>query len=399
MISNPLLGLAVLLLAAKISGELAQRMRLVPVFGEILAGILLGPSVFGLLQSEGILSFMGTLGITLLLFYAGLDSSLKQLKATGKVSMFVALLGVLGPISLGYLVARQFNFTGVQAVITGAALCATSVGISVRTLIDLGQFKSKEAEIVLGAAVADDIYGLLVLSVLLSYVSSASVFIALTNVAVALGYLLFLFLIGEYLLPLVMTFTLRMETHESQLIVGLIIALLAAYGAERAGLATIVGAYIIGVIMTRSPGVDTVKERLEPIKNFIVPVFFVLIGVSVKLSSIGAMLPYALALLGAALIGKLFGCGMAAWLCGNSKLESVRIGVSMMPLGEVCLIIASYALNTVHVFTPELYSATVLAVVGTIVIAPVLMRLVYLPRAIVLKHVCKIYKGVECQQE
>lgn len=392
MISNHLLGLAVILLAAKISGELAQRLKLAPVFGEILAGILIGPSVFGILQHQEILDFMGSLGLILLLFYAGLDSNIKRLKASGRTSLFVALMGVIAPITLGYWVAKSFGLTDVQAVITGAALCATSVGISVRTLIDMGQFKSKEAEIVLGAAVLDDICGLLVLSVLLSYLSSASVLVALTNVAIAIGYLLLLVWIGEHILPLIMTFALRMETHESQMLIGLIIAFLAAYGAEKAGLATIVGAYIIGVIMTRSPGVDAVKERLEPIKNFVVPIFFVLIGISVQLKGIGLMLPYSFALLAAAFVGKVLGCGTISWLCGNSKLESLRIGVSMMPLGEVCFIIAAYALNTIHVFTPEIYSATVLAVIGTIIIAPLIMRVVFIPRSIILKHIGRFYE-------
>jgi Kef-type K+ transport system membrane component KefB len=389
-----LLALALVLGAAKLGGWLAMTLRQPVVLGEIVMGIVLGN--LGLLGYHGLeslrtnptLGLLASLGVILLLFEVGLESSVAQMTRVGLSSLYVAVLGVVTPFALGWWLGAWLlpGHSPYVPAFLGAVLTATSVGVTARVLRDLGKMDSLEGRIILGAAVIDDVLGLLVLAVITGIIAAAaggSAGIAPGALALiagkAVAFLVGAIVLGQFLAPWLLRLAARVRVPGVLLTSGLLFCFLLSYLAARAGLAPIVGAFAAGLILEPPHFAEFEESRkhnlealLHPISTFLVPVFFVVTGLRVELAWFGdpAIVALAVALTAAAIIGKQ-ACSLGAVERGLNRLA---IGIGMIPRGEVGLIFANVGASLTvageRVITPATYSAVVIMVVVTTLITP-----------------------------
>jgi Kef-type K+ transport system membrane component KefB len=366
--------LAVILIAAKVLGELAELIGQPAVVGELLAGILLGPSVIGFVDPTlPPLHLMAEIGVVLLLFAIGLETDLKKLLSVGTAAVAVAVVGVLLPFVLGYWVAHALGLGLIPAVVAGAALTATSVGITARVFSDLGRLQSVEGQIVLGAAVIDDVIGLVILAIVSDLVAGtapSALGVARTT-AVAFGFLAVAVVAGRFVIPPVFRLVARTGKEHTLATMGLALALLLAVLASQVGSALIVGAFAAGLVLAPTEHARKVEDGIVRLANMFVPIFFVAVGAAVDVRSFASrdVVVVGLALTGVAIAGK-FAAGFApVWIRANKTL----IGVGMVPRGEVGLIFAQAGL-TAGVLNAGTYSALMLMVLVTTFMAPPLLR-------------------------
>jgi Kef-type K+ transport system membrane component KefB len=391
------LALAVILGMAKLGGHLAERIGQPAVLGELLAGVLLGNLHFlGLTGLEAVktnttIDTLARLGVILLLFEVGLESTVRDMLQVGLRSLVVAVLGVVAPWLLGWGVGALMlpQHSEYAHVYLGAVLTATSVGITARVLRDLGRAQTPEARIILGAAVIDDVLGLVILAVVGGLIAAANAGSALSwaDVALIIGKaVVFLFgalSLGLWLSPRVFRLTARLRGRGILLATSLVFCLLLAWLAAEIGLAPIVGAYAAGLILERAhyrhftqKGEHQLEELIHPITSFLVPVFFVLVGMGVDLSAFGnrEVLGFAGLLTIAAVIGKQL-CALGGV---GARLDSISIGIGMIPRGEVGLIFANIglrlAINGEPVIDRGVYSAVVIMVMLTTLVTPPLLQ-------------------------
>jgi Kef-type K+ transport system membrane component KefB len=400
-----LLGvLAIVLVAARFLGLAASAIGQPPVLGELLAGVLLGASVVGLIRLDNhdnpqnhVLHFLQELGVIILLFEIGLETDLLGLLRSGASSTAVAIAGVVLPFVGGYFVSHWFGLPIKECVVVGAALTATSVGITARVLNDLGRLHEPESRIVLGAAVIDDILGLIILAVVSEMAEKAppvhsaaaqnapEVSLSFAHVAgitaVAFGFLIGVLVLGSLIVPPLARWLARLKAPGMMTTLGVVTALGLAWGAEAAGSASIIGAFAAGLLLGRTPQARDIEKAVVPLGHVFVPIFFVVVGASVDVRTFVPRDPAgwtSLALGGSlivvAVLGK-FAAGYAPfWFKGNKA----AIGVGMIPRGEVGLIFAQMGL-TAKVFDHALFSSITLMVLVTTFIAPVLLRVLYPP--------------------
>ena len=386
------LWLAVILVAAKIGGHVAVRLGQPPVLGELIAGVLLGNvmlpgSRVEALKTDASIDVLSQLGAVLLLFQVGLESTVSQMLAVGLSSFFVATLGVVGPFVLGWgagawLLPQASIHTH---LFLGATLTATSIGITARVLKDLGVSASDEARIILGAAVIDDVQGLVILAVVTGIIAAANQGTALSYAAVALVvvkatvFLLGALVLGAYLSPSLFSFASKLEAGGVLLAVGLAFCFVLAWSADAIGLAPIVGAFAAGLVLEDlhqrdfvDRGEHALEHLIEPIAAFLVPVFFVLMGVRTELRVFAApgVLGLAAALTVAAIIGK----QICAFGVVGKGLDRLSVGIGMIPRGEIGLIFANMGLTLVvdgqSVVDRSVFSAVVVMVIATTVMTP-----------------------------
>ena len=392
-----LIRLALLLGAAKLSGWIAVKARQPAVLGEILAGILLGnlalAGIHGLepVGQDPILAVLASLGVIVLLFEVGLQSTVKEMLHVGRSSALVATLGVATPMALGWAVGAWLlpEESTLVHVFLGAVLTATSVGITARVLRDLGLSHTIEARIILGAAVLDDLIGLVILAALTGMIAASNRGGVLSAPAIvwisakALGFLLGAILLGLWLAPKLLAAASRTRVAGMLLTTALVFCFVLAYLATRVGLSPIVGAFAAGLVLetrrlprSEESGETSLEPLLHPISTFLVPIFFVLTGFRVDLRALAnpriALL--ALALTVAAWAGKQ-ACSLGVLERGSNRLA---IGLGMVPRGEVGLIFASVGATLViegrPVITPDLYSAVVLMIILTTLMTPPLLQ-------------------------
>jgi Kef-type K+ transport system membrane component KefB len=389
-----LIRLAILLCAAKLAGWVALRARQPAVLGEILVGILLGNLTLlgfhGLepIRTDPILAVLATLGVILLLFEVGLQSTVKEMLHVGASSALVAALGVVTPMALGWAAGAWLlpHESPLVHAFLGAVLTATSVGITARVLRDLGLSQTIEARIILGAAVIDDVLGLVILAALSGIITAAdrgggglTALQILWISAKALGFLLAAILVGLWLTPKLLTIASRMRVTGLLLTTGLVLCFVLAYLGTLAGLSPIVGAFAAGLVLETSQFKDfeesresSIESLLHPISTFLVPIFFVLTGFRVALDSFadGRIVVFALVLTLAAWIGKQ-ACSLGVLERGTNRLA---IGLGMVPRGEVGLIFANVGATLSiagrPVITPDLYAAVVIMVILTTLVTP-----------------------------
>jgi Kef-type K+ transport system membrane component KefB len=387
------LALAVILAAAKLGGDLSERLGQPAVLGELLAGVLLGNlDLAGLgwfrgLTANTTLASLADVGVVLLLFEVGLESTIEDMKQVGWRSLIVAVLGVVTPWVLGYGVGMLLlpDHSPYVYLFLGATLTATSVGITARVLRDLGRSQTAEARIILGAAVIDDVLGLVILAVVGSLIAAAN-----TGTEASLGAVLFVvmkavaFLFGSLWLgtlvsPRLFGLTARLRGTSLLVVTALVFCFLLAAAAAALGLAPIVGAYAAGLILDRvhyqvfsDRGEQRLEELIRPISGFLVPIFFCLMGLRVELA--GIIDPGHLGLAAAVVLVAILGKQACALGGLGSTLDKLSIGIGMIPRGEVGLIFASMGLTmTVHgerIIDPALYSTIVLMVLVTTVVTP-----------------------------
>jgi len=383
-----LIGLIIILLAAKLGGELMERLGQTAVLGELLAGVVIGPGVFALVRETEVLHALAELGVLILLFEVGLESDLTRLLKAGPQAVVVAMVGVVVPFAAGYGLMHALGHPGLVAVFVGATLTATSVGVTARVLTDLGQLQDPAASVVLGAAVVDDILGLLTLAVITGIAATGQV--SLGGIAF-LGAKSVVFLVVAVLIALrrapgLVGLIARLQSRGALVVSALVFALAAAAAAEWIGLAAIIGAFAAGLILSRTEPHARIDDRIKPVADLLVPVFFVMVGMKVDLSKLnpfaeGAQLWLALALAVVAIGSKLV-AGLAVYHPGTRRWP---VGVGMVPRGEVGLIFAGAGLAAA-VVAPDLYSALVLMVMITTFVAPAWLKTLYRPAVAMAIH-------------
>ena len=392
-----LLAIAVILAAAKIGGDLATRAGQPAVLGELAAGVFLGNlGLVGIswaepFKSNATLDTLAQLGVIILLFEVGLESTVREMLKVGVTSLLVAVLGVVTPFALGWGVGALLlpDRSAYVHAFLGATLTATSVGITARVLRDLGKGKSPEARVILGAAVIDDVLGLVILAVVAGVIQAANTDAARSygDAGIIVGKAA-LFLLGALGLGLVVSPRLfglasRLKGRGVLLATALVFCFGLSYLASAIGLAAIVGAYAAGLILEdvhyrdfTERGEHGLEELLQPIGVFLVPVFFVLMGMRVDLAAFGRadVLGFAALLTLAAVVGKQ-ACALGAW---GRHLDRLSIGLGMIPRGEVGLIFANIGLGLVvrgePIVDKAIYSAVVIMVILTTMAAPPALR-------------------------
>jgi Kef-type K+ transport system membrane component KefB len=398
------IALALILIFSKVFGELAERIKQPSVLGELVAGIILGGSVLAVVPSvAGMAGYdtfhlLAEVGVAILLFEIGLETDLKDLIKVGFTSMLVAIVGVIVPFALGFasiLVFEKYgllgnvdpNFTILIAITVGATLTATSVGITARVLSDMNRLQSGEAKIILGAAVIDDILGLIILGVVSGLIESSEsgigVSVSAASVGIiflkAFGFLFAAIIIGNLISKRLFNLVEKMRVRGVLLLSALSFAFIFAYLASLVGLAPIVGAFAAGLVLANTNQFKSIEERLKPVSDFFTPIFFIMVGAAVDVSVFNPfvkenipILLIALTLFIVAVVGKLVS-GFAVLQKGIKK--SV-VGVGMIPRGEVGLIFAQVGL-TYGIFTSELFSAVTVMVMLTTFIAPPLLKIMF----------------------
>lgn len=366
-----LLVLAAVLATAKLLGALAQRVRQPAVLGELLAGVLLGGSVLGMLDpGDPVIHALSELGVIVLLFEIGLHTDLRAMAKVAGTATTVGIVGVVLPFVLGYYAASTvLGFERIPSLVCGAALTATSIGISARVLSDLGQLNTLEGQVVLGAAVLDDIIGLIVLSVVTSMVLGGTWTVTgiIVTSALAIGFIVVAITGGKLLARPVFTSLRTIRTSGTLGVVAMAFAFFLSSLAASAGSAMILGAFAAGIILHDTTERDEIERAATTIGHFLVPVFFASVGASIQLSTFAD--PRTLAagglLIAVGIIGK-FVAAYAPWrFRGNKAL----IGVAMIPRGEVGLIFAQMGLAT-KAITPPVFSALAMMVMVTTFLAP-----------------------------
>ena len=352
---------------------MVKRMGQPAVLGEVLAGLLLGPSVLGLVQSTETIISLAEIGVVLLMFIAGLETDLHELKRTGVPATIIALGGVAMPLFLCPLVAYAFGLTLSEGIMLGTILTATSVSISVQTLLDMGYLRSLEGTTILGAAIIDDILGIIVLTLVIGVTGQGTGSLLGLILRMAL-FFLFIVALGRQFNAMVMRLALRVKLRESLLGITLAAVFLFAYLAEISGVAAVTGAYIFGALISRTNYKIRISERVGVISYaFFVPVFFASIGLRANLRTFNVQaLSFSVALILVAVFTKIIGCGLTARITGFSWRQSLQIGVGMIPRAEVALVIASLALARRSISDATFASVVLLVVVTTILTPPLL---------------------------
>ena len=373
-IPHLLLVLAAVLATAKLLGALAQRLGQPAVLGELVAGVILGGSIFGILDpTDPVIAALAELGVIVLLFEIGLDTDLRKMAKVAGAATMVGLVGVVIPLVLGYVAASSvLGLERIPALVCAAALTATSVGISARVLSDIGQLSSREGQVVLGAAVLDDIVGLIVLSVVTGIVVGGSwtVMGIVKTTVIAVGFVVVALTVGRLLARPVFNSLHSIRAPGTLGAVALAFAFLISALAASAGSAMILGAFAAGIILNTTAERGEIEKAATSVGHLLVPVFFASVGASVELTAFGEGRTMAVAglLIVAGVIGKYLAAYAPWWFRGNKPL----IGVAMIPRGEVGLIFAQMGLTT-RAISPSLFSALALMVLVTTFMAPPLL--------------------------
>ncbi|MGD2048762.1 MAG: cation:proton antiporter, partial [Chloroflexota bacterium] len=354
-----LIALVIVIFAAKMGGYISTRFRQPSVLGELLVGLILGPTILNMLFSwpifhepellEEALTLMAELGVIMLMFLAGLELHLSELLSSGKVSALSGILGVLVPLGLGYGTAILFGVESTEALFMALTLSATSVSISAQTLMELGVLRTRVGLGLLGSAVFDDILVILLLSTSFVFISGSGSEGLGGLAATLLGmvaYLAVAVLIGLLLLPRFVIWVERLPISQGTIAFALIVTLLFAWAAEVIGsMAAITGAFLVGLFLARTPFKDRIEQGVSTMAyGFFVPIFFVNIGLSVNMRAVGdnAML-FAVIITVVAVLSKIIGSGLGALIGGFNRRESLQLGIGMISRGEVGLIVASFA--------------------------------------------------------
>lgn len=373
-----LLQIALFLLAAKTGGELAERAKLPSVIGELLAGIMLGPTILNIIPPDPTMKDISYLGIVLLMFLAGLETDFEKMKSTGIISILSAIGGVIVPFLLAIFLGIIYHWNYTESIFLGTILVATSVGITVRALMEIHTLKTPVGMTILGAAVIDDVLGILIFTVVrgISLHHNVSIFNFLILTGIIILFFVVSLTIGFWISEKIDQLKTRMHTQEASLCVSIIFTLVLALLAEHIGVAGITGAFIAGILMSKSSRKEIIKDKIGALGyGFFVPLFFVYIGINTNLSTIPG-LSLTILVIVIAIVGKLLGCGVMAYISGFSLLESVQVGIGMIPRMEVALIIASIGLAT-GAMSLSLYSLTVAMVLVTTLVTPILIRIAF----------------------
>ena len=376
--------LAIIIVFAKFFGVLARKCKAPQVVGEIIAGLLIGPCVLGLVQQSDFLTGMAEVGVVLLMFSAGLETDLKELMKTGPIAFLIACCGVFVPMVGGTLLYMGFYGTApwgsekfFTAVFIGVIMTATSVSITVQALKELGKLKGRVGTTILSAAIIDDVIGIVVLTFVIGFKNPDS-----NPGKVVLNTVLFFvvaIVVGFILYKIFRKLDDRYPHTRRIPIMGLALCFAFAYIAETYfGIADITGAYVAGIILCSIRDSSYIDEKME-VSSYMIfgPVFFASIGLKTNIDSLdGKILLFSLGFVLVALITKIIGCGLMARICRFSAADSLKIGVGMMTRGEVALIVAQKGLS-VGVLSPVYFTSVILLIIVSSVLTPIVLKLLY----------------------
>ena len=378
-----LFDLALILISTKLFGLMTKKVRMPQVVGALVAGVVLGPAVLNVLSETEFIQKLAELGVIVLMFTAGLETDINQLKKTGKASFIIAVLGVIIPLVGGFFIANIFNKgndvnTILQNVFIGIILTATSVSITVETLKEMGKLKTRAGNAILGAAIIDDILGIIALTITTSLADpSINVIIVLAKIVM---FFIFAGLAG-YLFH--WAFIKLDERYQRDLrrfvIFAFVFCLLLSFSAEEFfGVADITGAFIAGLVISDSNRSNYLNSRFETLSYMLLsPIFFASIGIKVQLTAMTkTIFIFAILLLLVAILSKVFGCALGAKLCKYSNREAIQIGTGMISRGEVALIVANKGI-AMGLMLPEFLAPVVIVVVVTTIVTPILLKVVF----------------------
>ena len=378
-----LISIALILLSTKVLGLFSKVVRLPQVVGALLAGIILGPACLGIVHSTEMLSNLSEIGVIVLMFAAGLETDIDELKRSGKASFLIALIGVLVPLAGGAAVAYFFNDSTdsnvmLQNIFIGIILTATSVSITVETLKEMGKLSTRAGNAILGAAIIDDILGIIALTVVISMADeSVNIGIVLLKI---LGFFAFTFVaaVGYH-------YAFKKWTDNSAVklrryvVISFVFCLVLAYCAEVFfGVADITGAFFAGLALSGTKKSEYISKRFDTLSYLLLsPIFFAGIGLKVELPTMnGEIILFTVLLCIVAALTKVIGCGLGAKICKYTSKESLQIGVGMISRGEVALIVANKG-EAVGLMSDKFFAPVIIMVVFTTVVTPVLLKLVF----------------------
>ena len=379
-----LLFVAIILLSTKIFSLLSQKVNMPQVVGALLVGVLLGPSCLNILHETDFLTKSAEIGVIFLMFLAGLDTDFDDLKATGKSAGIIAFVGVLIPLGSGFLTyflffhgERPDTMIFLESAFVGIVLTATSVSITVETLREMGKLKGKMGTSILGAAIIDDILGIIALTVITSFtVPGIEIMVVLLKIFL---FFVFIAVCGFFVFRLFRKLEIVYGTKRRVAIYAVVFCLLLSYISEvYFGVADITGAYFAGLILCN---VTETKSYIASKINitsymFFTPIFFASIGIKTVITGMSQeLILFTLALLIVAILSKIVGCGLGAKICGFSNMDSLAIGVGMISRGEVALIVAQKG-EQAGLISSTLFPAIVLVVIVTTLITPILLKAV-----------------------
>ncbi len=397
-----LLLIFIAFLAAKVGGEIMERLKMPAVTGELMAGIVLGPSILNLITEEHtFFDVLAQLGATFLLFSVGMETKLSDLRRVGLIATSVAILGVVTPFVMGYYVSIILFMSSVEAMFVGAALVATSVGITARVLQDLGMINSTEAKIILGAAVVDDILAMIVLTIVSGTASgSLDTLNIVIVIAEAICFVAIVTLLGTRMVRYASgkrevrhdrtvngTWAIHYRTtafkrdswfdrlvqKEAPFVIILVVVFGLSAMASYVGLAAIIGAFFAGLIFSDSKETYELEQKFEPLNVLLVPFFFVVMGAKVGFADLWEVAPLAIVLTVVAILSKLVGCSLGAIKRGERT--ALIVGAGMVPRGEVGIVVAMIGFN-MGTIGADIYSVIVLVSIATTIYAPFLIKTV-----------------------
>lgn len=384
-----LFDIALILISTKVLGLVTKKVRMPQVVGALLAGLLLGPAMLNVIRETDFLLTLSELGVIILMFSAGLESDLSELKKTGKASFIIALLGVLVPLGGGFLVAWFYNRPGyiasdasasimLQNIFIGIILTATSVSITVETLKEMKKLSTAAGNAILGAAIIDDILGIIALTIITSLTdSSVNLFAVLFKiVAFFASCLLVGFLYQKFMAILNQRYQREMRRYVT---FAFTLCFLMAYCAERYfGVADITGAFIAGLIISNVDRKHYVADRSEVVSySLLSPIFFASIGLKVVLPDMNStIIMFAVVMVLIAVITKIIGCGLGAKLCRYTNREAVQIGTGMVSRGEVALIVADKG-AALGLMSSAILGPVIIVVVVTTIVSPILLKMAF----------------------
>lgn len=384
-----LLDLALILLSTKLFGLLTQKLRMPQVVGALLAGLILGPAMLGIITETEFIQNSAEIGVVILMFCAGLETDIHDLKQSGKPSLVIALFGVIVPLLGGFLVANYFNrpeFIDVteggniflQNMFIGVILTATSVSITVETLKEMGKLKTRSGNAILGAAIIDDILGIIALTII-SSMADSSVKISIVLIKIVL-YFVFTVVVGILFFKLynkwIKSAGKNLHRHT---IIAFVFCLLMSYIAEEFfGVADITGAYMAGLILSSVEKEKYLNSKFDVLSYlYLSPIFFASIGLKVNLPKMtGSIIAFSVVLVLVAMLSKVIGCGLGAKVCGYKNYQCARIGIGMISRGEVALIVASKG-EALGLMNPVLVGPIVIVVILTTIVTPILLKWVF----------------------
>ena len=376
--------LAIIIIFAKLFGILARKCKAPQVVGEIIAGLLIGPSLLGLVQQSDFLNMMAEIGVVLLMFSAGLETNLKDLMKTGPVALLIACSGVFIPLLGGSLLYMGFygmspwgSDAFYKAVFTGVIMTATSVSITVQSLKEMGKLKGKVGTTILSAAIIDDVIGIIVLTFVIGFKNPES-----NPGGVVISTVLFFVMalvVGVIVFKIFQKLDDRYPHTQRIPILGLSLCFFFAYAAERYfGIADITGAYVAGIVLCSIRDSSYIDRKME-VSSYIIfgPVFFASIGLKTSIDhmSVGILL-FSVGFVVVALITKIIGCGLMAKICRFRFQDCLKIGVGMMTRGEVALIVAQKGLS-VGLLTAEYFTAVILLIIVSSITTPIILKVLY----------------------